>query len=99
MESKEYASSMIKQFMHCASCMQELPEDSTPQDYVWIEVGINYDDMINIAMSDNRLGNSHWSVPGHDGKRGYGGSCLPKDVSALYSDMINLEIVSYIINL
>ena len=46
MESKEYASSMIKQFMHCASCMQELPEDSSPQEYVWIEVGINYDDMI-----------------------------------------------------
>lgn len=58
---------------------------------------INYDDMINIAIADNRLGDSHWSVPGHDGKRGYGGSCFPKDVSALYSEMNKLEIVSYII--
>tara|TARA_B100001057_G_C22719253_1_gene899038 strand:- start:9 stop:851 length:843 start_codon:yes stop_codon:yes gene_type:complete len=58
---------------------------------------INYEDMINIAISDLRLGNSHWAVPGHDGKRGYGGSCFPKDVSALYSDMSKLNLVSYII--
>lgn len=58
---------------------------------------INYNDMIKIAMSDSRIGNSHWAVPGHDGKRGYGGSCFPKDVSALYHETCNLDLISYII--
>lgn len=31
---------------------------------------------------DARLGTSHFDVPGPDGKRGYGGSCFPKDVKA-----------------
>ncbi len=34
---------------------------------------------------DERVGKSHMSVPGHDGKLGFGGSCLPKDVQALIS--------------
>lgn len=29
-----------------------------------------------------RMGTTHWSVPGPDGLRGWGGRCLPKDVSA-----------------
>ena len=31
---------------------------------------------------DLRLGHSHMSVPGHDGKLGFGGACLPKDSKA-----------------
>jgi len=58
---------------------------------------IDYDKMINLVVQDNRIGNSHLSVPGEDGKRGYGGSCFPKDVSALYYETQNLNIVSYII--
>ena len=30
-----------------------------------------------------RIGHSHLSVPGPDGKLGYGGKCFPKDVNAL----------------
>lgn len=29
-----------------------------------------------------RMGSTHWSVPGPDGLRGWGGRCLPKDISA-----------------
>jgi nucleotide sugar dehydrogenase len=46
-------------------------------------VGINYDEMIKIATIDKRLGSSHWAVPGPDGKKGFGGSCFPKDLQAL----------------
>lgn len=52
-------------------------------------VGADYDRMIEVAKHDDRLGNSHWMVPGppqvHDPVRrlGYGGSCLPKDINAL----------------
>ena len=33
-------------------------------------------------LSDGRIGNSHIDVPGHDGFRGFGGKCFPKDVNA-----------------
>ena len=44
---------------------------------------IPYDEMIDLAKLDTRLGNSHWMVPGPDGDRGYGGHCFPKDMTAL----------------
>ena len=44
---------------------------------------IDYNTVINIAKIDKRLGESHWQVPGPDGKRGFGGSCFPKDINAL----------------
>jgi nucleotide sugar dehydrogenase len=47
------------------------------------KVGIEYSNVANIAKNDRRLGQSHWQVPGPDGKLGYGGSCFPKDTNAL----------------
>jgi UDPglucose 6-dehydrogenase len=44
---------------------------------------IDYDKVIEYARYDDRLGSSHWSVPGPDGDFGYGGHCFPKDVAAL----------------
>lgn len=50
---------------------------------------IDYDKVVEYAKLDNRLGNSHWAVPGpvptHDGRyvRGFGGHCFPKDLNAL----------------
>lgn len=32
--------------------------------------------------ADPRIGIGHTRIPGYDGKRGYGGACLPKDISA-----------------
>jgi len=58
---------------------------------------IDYKDMINLASEDPRLGKSHWMVPGHDESFGYGGSCFPKDVSALYAKMKELKLPSYIV--
>lgn len=40
-------------------------------------LNIDYDKVIEYAKYDDRLGNSHWSVPGPDGDMGYGGHCLP----------------------
>jgi len=47
------------------------------------KLGINYDKVIEYATKDERLGDTHWSVPGPDGKKGFGGSCFPKDLNAL----------------
>lgn len=46
-------------------------------------IDVDYNEMINLAKLDKRLGNSHWMVPGPDGDRGYGGHCFPKDMEAL----------------
>lgn len=43
----------------------------------------NWEDALNGFISDGRIGDSHLNVPGHDGKLGYGGTCLPKDVNAI----------------
>ena len=37
------------------------------------------------SSTGERLGKSHWSVPGPDGHYGFGGSCFPKDINALIS--------------
>lgn len=41
-----------------------------------------WDKLKRLLETDPRLGNSHFDVPGPDGKRGYGGACFPKDTKA-----------------
>ena len=53
---------------------------------------VDYDKVIEYATYDERLGKSHWSVPGPDGDFGYGGHCFPKDVKALISIAKDLDI-------
>jgi len=38
----------IKAFAHCKDCLMEIPEGMSPQDYVWIECGMNEDDMFQV---------------------------------------------------
>jgi UDPglucose 6-dehydrogenase len=47
------------------------------------KLGVDYDKVIEYARYDDRLGNSHWAVPGPDGDFGFGGHCFPKDIAAL----------------
>jgi len=42
----------------------------------------DWDNFIDILKLDPRMGDSHMDVPGHDGSRGFGGKCFPKDTSA-----------------
>ena len=56
------------------------------------KIGANWEDALTGFVSDGRVGDSHLNVPGHDGKRGYGGTCFPKDVNALLNFSKNLEI-------
>ena len=48
-------------------------------------IGVPYEELRNMWLADFRIGNSHHDVPGHDGDRGYGGKCFPKDVEAFVS--------------
>ena len=53
---------------------------------------VDYDKVIEYAKYDPRLGTSHWSVPGPDGHRGFGGHCFPKDINAMICVASNLGV-------
>lgn len=59
---------------------------------------INYSRMVNLACNDERIGQSHNKVPGHDGRKGFGGTCFPKDINNLSFEMKKLGMESIIID-
>lgn len=44
--------------------------------------GCNFNTIVRAVGADDRVGLGHTRVPGFDGKRGFGGACLPKDTRA-----------------
>ena len=62
---------------------------------------MDYDKVVEYATLDERLGVTHWSVPGPEGELGYGGHCLPKDINALISVAhelgINTEVLEAVV--
>uniref|UniRef100_A0A6C0JXH4 Uncharacterized protein n=1 Tax=viral metagenome TaxID=1070528 RepID=A0A6C0JXH4_9ZZZZ len=52
-----------------------------------IKNDIDYSTVAKYACMDSRIGHSHVAVPGHDGKYGFGGTCLPKDTVSLRNQM------------
>lgn len=59
-------------------------------------LNINYENVRCVAANDDRILHSHTSVPGHDGKKGFGGTCFPKDTSSLKYEMTKSGIKPYI---
>ena len=59
--------------------------------------GIDYESVREGISGDTRIGMSHTLVPGYDGHFGFGGTCLPKDTSALLHYMISNNIESHIV--
>ena len=47
------------------------------------QLNVDYDKVVEYATLDDRLGKSHWNVPGPDGDFGFGGHCFPKDLAAI----------------
>ena len=58
------------------------------------KMNIDYDKVVEYSIYDQRLGKSHWAVPGPDGHYGFGGSCFPKDLNALImvAESMDLEV-------
>ena len=55
---------------------------------------LDYDKVIEYSKFDDRLGYSHWNVPGPDGDFGFGGHCFPKDMNALVylGNMVGVDL-------
>jgi len=56
------------------------------------KTGVDWNKAIEGFLRDGRIGHSHMSVPGPDGKSGFGGSCFPKDIQAMKSFAKSLDI-------
>lgn len=61
------------------------------------KIGINYENIRKVAANDDRILHSHTIVPGHDGKKGFGGTCFPKDTSSLKHEMTKNGMKPYIL--
>jgi UDPglucose 6-dehydrogenase len=55
-------------------------------------IEVDYDKVVEYALYDSRIGRTHFSSPGPDGKPGFGGSCFPKDLNALIHFAKQLEV-------
>ena len=58
---------------------------------------INYENVRKIATKDTRILENHSFVPGHDGKKGFGGTCFPKDTHSLSYEMKKIGLKPYIL--
>ena len=59
---------------------------------------IDMDKVVEYALYDTRIGNSHLAVPGPDGDRGFGGHCFPKDLSAMIYFGNNMGVETDLLN-
>jgi len=55
--------------------------------------GVDWNIAVDGWVRDGRIGHTHLAVPGPDGKRGFGGSCFPKDVQAMitFGNSLNVD--------
>jgi nucleotide sugar dehydrogenase len=61
------------------------------------ELNVDYDKVVEYATLDDRLGKSHWNVPGPDGDFGFGGHCFPKDLAAILYLSENLNTIDNVL--
>jgi len=54
--------------------------------------GVDWNKIIELSSYDQRIGMTHMSVPGSDGKYGWGGACFPKDMTAIIKEAEQLEL-------
>ena len=63
----------------------------------------DWDRAVEGFIRDGRIGHSHMSVPGPDGKFGFGGNCFPKDIRALIDNAndanLDLKILKSVIEI
>ncbi len=81
---------MIKYFINCFLATKVSFSNEIKQ--ICAKIDIDYDKVVEYALYDTRLGKSHFSAPGPDGKLGFGGSCFPKDLNAMINFAISLDL-------
>jgi len=72
---------MVKYFTNCFLAAKVIYANQMYE--LCTAANIDYDKVCEYALYDERIGKSHFAVPGPDGDRGFGGHCFPKDLSAM----------------
>ena len=62
------------------------------------ETGVNWEQALAGFVSDHRVADSHLNVPGPDGRRGFGGTCFPKDMCAFMNFAKELNLNTNVID-
>ena len=60
-------------------------------------VGVDWNAALAGFVADARVADSHLRVPGPDGKKGFGGSCFPKDINAFITFCESLGVNANVI--
>jgi nucleotide sugar dehydrogenase len=60
--------------------------------------GVNATIVARVVSAEPRIGDTHWRVPGPDGKMGFGGACFPKDLSA-FANYTNMPLLDEVLRL
>lgn len=71
----------VKYFINCFLATKVSFANEMKQ--VCDKIDVDFDKVVEYALYDDRIGNSHLSVPGPDGNHGFGGHCFPKDLNAI----------------
>lgn len=71
----------VKYFINCFLATKVSFANEMKQ--VCDKIEVDFDKVVEYALYDKRIGQSHLSVPGPDGSLGFGGHCFPKDLNAI----------------
>ena len=86
------AASMIKYTLNCFMATKVLFFNQINSIFKASGTETDWNDFVSIIKADPRVGDSHMSVPGPDGRYGYGGACFPKDTTALVKYSKNIGV-------
>jgi nucleotide sugar dehydrogenase len=81
---------MVKYFINCFLATKVSFANEVKQ--ICDESNVDFDKVVEYALYDDRLGRTHFSVPGPDGSYGFSGSCFPKDLRSLMYIASSLDI-------
>lgn len=81
---------MVKYFCNCFLATKVSFANEMRQ--ICEQKNIDYDKVVEYSLYDKRIGKTHLSTPGPDGRYGFGGSCFPKDVNAIIKVMLECNI-------
>ncbi len=82
---------MVKYFINCFLATKVSFANEIKQ--ICDSTDIDYDKVVEYSLYDERIGNTHLSTPGPDGRKGFGGSCFPKDINAMIDFAIKQNVV------